>query len=146
MSYGRMVQEQRRLEEEIAEQRLKAIREAVERLGQRQTEEDQRQGREPEAEGTKSRFKRRFGEPEKGKQDNFTIIYSQPRWLHRSRPFLGRRDRRSEATPQRRGSAAGRGQSLGGRCGTQTHSASPPICPPTDTGRDFTEVARMREV
>jgi transposase len=51
------------------EQRLKKIREAMERLKSRQEEEDQEAGRSPEA---KSRSKRPFGEPPEKKQDNFT--------------------------------------------------------------------------
>jgi transposase len=102
MSYGRMQQEEQRLQAEIEElttrasqvdaeedaihgaensgdeipaelqrreQRLKKIREAMERLKSRQEEEDQESGRSPEA---KSRSKRPFGEPPEKKQDNFT--------------------------------------------------------------------------
>jgi transposase len=102
MSYGRMQQEEQRLQAEIEElttrasqvdaeedaihgaensgdeipaelqrreQRLKKIREAMERLKSRQEEEDQEAGRSPEA---KSRSKRPFGEPPEKKQDNFT--------------------------------------------------------------------------
>jgi transposase len=102
MSYGRMQQEEQRLQAEIEElttrasqvdaeedaihgaensgdeipaelqrreQRLKKIREAMERLKSRQEEEDQEAGRSPE---TKSRSKRPFGEPPEKKQDNFT--------------------------------------------------------------------------
>ncbi len=102
MSYGRMQQEEQRLQAEIEElttrasqvdaeedavhgaknsgdeipeelqrreQRLKKIREAMERLKSRQEEKDQEAGRSPEA---KSRAKRPFGEPPEKKQDNFT--------------------------------------------------------------------------
>lgn len=102
MSYGRMQQDEQRLQAEIEEltarasqmdaeedaihgaensgdeipeelqrreQRLKKIREAMERLKNRQEEEDQEAGRSPEA---KSRSKRSFGEPPEKKQDNFT--------------------------------------------------------------------------
>lgn len=102
MSYGRMQQEEQRLQAEIEElttrasqvdaeedaihgaensgdeipeelqrreQRLKKIREAMERLKSRQEEEDQEAGRSPEV---KSRCKRPFGEPAEKKQDNFT--------------------------------------------------------------------------
>lgn len=102
MSYGRMQQEEQRLQAEIEElttrasqidaeedaihgaensgdeipeelqrreQRLKKIREAMERLKSRQEEEDQEAGRSPEA---KSRSQRPFGEPPEKKQDNFT--------------------------------------------------------------------------
>jgi transposase len=102
MSYGRMQQEEQRLQAEIEalttrasevdaeedavhgaensgdeipeelqrrEQRLKKIREAMERLKSRQEQEDQEAGRSPEA---KSRSKRPFGEPPEKKQDNFT--------------------------------------------------------------------------
>jgi transposase len=56
------------------EERLSKIEQAVERLRARQVEEDRAQGREEEEEssGKKSRFKRKFGEPEEKKQDNFT--------------------------------------------------------------------------
>jgi len=51
------------------EQRLKKIREAMERLKSRQSEEDRKAGRSAEK---KSRSKRPFGEPPEKKQDNFT--------------------------------------------------------------------------
>lgn len=51
------------------EQRLKKIREAMERLKSRQAEEDREAGRSPEK---KSLSKRPFGEPLEKKQDNFT--------------------------------------------------------------------------
>ncbi len=55
------------------EERLSKIQQAVERLRARQVEEDRAQGRkEEEPSGKKSRFKRKFGEPEEKKQDNFT--------------------------------------------------------------------------
>ena len=56
------------------EERLSKIEQAVERLRARQVEEDRAQGRkeEEESSGKKSRFKRKFGEPEEKKQDNFT--------------------------------------------------------------------------
>lgn len=56
------------------EERLSKIQQAVERLRARQVEEDRAQGRKEEEEtsGKKSRFKRKYGEPEEKAQDNFT--------------------------------------------------------------------------